>query len=695
MNHHEDQSFFMVLILAFSVFLLHGFYNHAFAQSPLLDVHLTENTEPIMTANAHQLLLDAKPKWLNTIKNPDLHTFKERILLLDFWTYCCINCLHVIPDLHQLEKEFGSALTVIGIHSGKFHNEQDDQAIRDAMQRYDIHHPVINDAAFDLWNKFRIQGWPSFVLIAPDGSVRGHISGEGQLPILRYHIQQLLKQFPETRTAGPIPTTLPSISPHLEANQKPILSFPTKIIWVEKTSYHPEGLLIADTGNHRILWVDMDGNIRYQIGGIDAGFQDGSATEARFSKPHGIAYRDGMIYVADTGNHAIRLIHIPHSSDAKQTASSIRVSTVAGTGKRGFELFIQQGPALSTSLASPWDIGWVHSHLLVIAMAGSHQIWTLDTKHSLVSVLAGNGQESINNGEYPHNTLSQPSALTMTPDGIYILDSETSALRLLKSTTLSTIIGTGLFDFGYKDGHRKDAQMQHPLGLSWDPISNTLLIADSFNHAIRQYNPKTHYLSTLLDSTKTKTPLTSGLKQPEGITQNQSFIFIANTNAHRIERLDRKTHQLIEFSIKPTQQNNHPIGPTNIPLTYHQFEQELPNNKWLDPFIISSNSQHILELSWEKPWGLNQTAPSTLTLYQSLEGKMIPLHLIPIEHIIEGKIILPPLEEGDYALAAMLFYCQKDNNAQCHIRSLKGNIKVQKTDSNRQEKSINHLIILP
>src|SRR5262249_6919567 len=109
--------------------------------------------------------------WLNTAGPIELHDLRGKFVLLDFWTYCCINCMHILPELHKLEQAWPKNLVVIGVHSAKFSTEQQTPNILAAIQRYKIEHPVINDAQHQLWQAFGVDVWPTVVLIDPEGNL--------------------------------------------------------------------------------------------------------------------------------------------------------------------------------------------------------------------------------------------------------------------------------------------------------------------------------------------------------------------------------------------------------------------------------------------------------------------------------------------------------------------------------------------
>jgi thiol-disulfide isomerase/thioredoxin len=106
-------------------------------------------------------------QWLNTATPLRLADLRGKIVLLDFWTYCCINCMHIIPELTALERKYPNELVVIGVHSAKFHNEGDSENIRQAILRYEIQHPVVNDRDFRIWRSYAVRAWPTLMVIKP------------------------------------------------------------------------------------------------------------------------------------------------------------------------------------------------------------------------------------------------------------------------------------------------------------------------------------------------------------------------------------------------------------------------------------------------------------------------------------------------------------------------------------------------
>jgi len=464
--------------------------------------------------------LDGGVGWFNADKPIKMADLKGKIVLLDFWTFCCINCMHVIPDLQRLERKYAKELVVIGVHSAKFDNEKDSESIRQAILRYDIEHPVINDAEFAVWNKFGAKAWPFFVLIDPEGNIVGTTSGEGQYETFVRAIDELIKKFDSklNREELKFGSERGKVKPGT-------LAFPGKVLATADRLY------IADTKHHRVLVTDHTGKVLQAVGGPESGARDGDLSTARFNEPQGMALKGTALYVADRQNHLIRKIDF----EAKT------VSTVAGTGKQMSHM--PGGPALSTGLNSPWDLALDQERLL-IAMAGNHQIWALDLVKGSVGPISGDGRENIMDGPHAKAEFSQPSGISIQGGKVYVADSEISAVRevdLDPAGRVRTLVGTGLFKFGDKDGVGDDVLLQHCIGLAWH--NGTLYVADSYNHKIKTVDPKTRAVRTFLGDGKkgNQDGRNARFHEPNGLSGWGDKLFIADTNNHAIRVCDLKT----------------------------------------------------------------------------------------------------------------------------------------------------------
>jgi thiol-disulfide isomerase/thioredoxin len=387
-------------------------------------------------------------EWLNTDRPLSLRDLRGKVVLLDFWTYCCINCMHIIPDLKKLEEKYAKELVVIGVHSAKFPGERETENIRQAILRYEIEHPVINDSAMEIWQQYAVRAWPTLMLIDPDGKVIGYKTGEGVYEPFDQLISKVIGEFDAKGKINRSPLDL-----KLERHKTPasMLAFPGKVLADEKSGK----LFIADSNHNRVVVLSLkDYSVIDVIGTGEMGMSDGSFESATFNHPQGMAFDGKALYVADTENHAIRRVDFDGRS----------VRTIAGTGKQADRIEQFGGQGRSVALNSPWDLV-LHSGTLYIAMAGPHQLWRMNPETGGIVPYAGTGREARIDGPLDESALAQPSGLTTDGKKLYFADSEVSAIRsadLDPKGYVETIVGQGLFDFGDKDGRGDEVRLQHP-----------------------------------------------------------------------------------------------------------------------------------------------------------------------------------------------------------------------------------------
>ena len=478
--------------------------------------------------------------WLNTDggKPISLADLKGQVVLLDFWTYCCINCMHIFPDLHYLEHKYaGQPLVVIGVHSGKFDQEKDADHIRQAILRHNIMHPVAVDSQYKIWNAYGVPGWPTLVLIDPQGYAVAGWSGEGHRDEIDAKIAELLK---EGRQKGTLARPLHFASE--QSSFKPgALDFPGKVLADAKSGR----LFISDTNHNRVLVADLKGKVSQIIGSGATGLKDGGFRDAELLQPQGLALSaDGRtLYIADTENHALRAADLEHGT----------VTTIAGAGVQAHRP-PGNGDARSTSLSSPWDLARVGEKLYV-AMAGVHQIWVMDLKGKTISVLAGTSREGAVDGKNSDAGFAQPSGLATDGRQIYVADSEASSIRAVsldpKDDSTRTVAGSGdLFGFGRRDGVGNTARFQHPLGVALH--GDTLFVADTFNGQIRGIDLKTSTVTTFLGSgaSDVGTDASPNFYEPGGISVMNDTLYIADTNHQRIVAVDIASKKSTVLSIE-------------------------------------------------------------------------------------------------------------------------------------------------
>lgn len=472
--------------------------------------------------------------WLNTERPLTLADLRGKLVLLDFWTYCCINCLHVLEDLKYLERKYaGQPFVVVGVHSPKFTTEDDAESVRQAIARYGITHPVLLDSGRRTWNAYAVRGWPTLVLVDPRGYVLGRVSGEGNRERLDAAIGQALEMLAGAGVLDnqPLPLRLEA-----EAGAMPTdspLLYPGKVL----ADAANDTLFVADSGHHRLVVSTLDGANAFSIGSGEPGAADGDYESATFRSPQGMALDAAhrWLYVADTGNHLIRRVDLAGHS----------VTTVAGTGDEGF-IRRGEGPAREMPLNSPWDVCQLGGKLY-IAMAGLHQLWVYDPARETVSVFAGSGAEGRADGSPDTAALAQPSGLATDGTELYVADSEISSVRgvalgLDGNPWVRTLAGGDLFEFGDRDGTGDDARMQHPLGVAWVPLGEPgggfVYVADTYNHKIRRLDRESRELVTLVGAgiagDEDGAAALARFREPSGLSYARGHLYVADTNNHRI-----------------------------------------------------------------------------------------------------------------------------------------------------------------
>lgn len=431
--------------------------------------------------------------------------------------------MHVIPQLRGLESKYRDEMVVVGVHSAKFPAERATANVREAVLRYGVAHPVINDRDFQVSQAYACRAWPTLMFIDPHGRVVGRHEGEAPMAELDVLLGRMLDEF---RGAGllhaqPLPLRLES---ELEAPSP--LRFPGKVL----ADREGERLYIADSGHHRLLIASRDGEVRHVIGDGHPGMDDGNAAAAHFLAPQGMALDRDALYVADTGNHAIRRIDL----------ASLTVRTVAGTGEQGFGARVG-GPASSSAISSPWDV-LAHDRILLIAMAGFHQIWALNIDAGTIEPWAGSGREDLVDGPPDTACFAQSSGLATDGARLFVADSETSSIRSVsfEDRHVATLVGRGLFEFGDEDGSGDDVLLQHALGVCWH--DDEVYVADSYNNKVKRLPPNTRVCRSFVGATeggrRDGSATDALLREPGGLSAAGDKLYVADTNNHAIRVVD-------------------------------------------------------------------------------------------------------------------------------------------------------------
>ncbi len=460
--------------------------------------------------------------WLNTGgRELTLVGLRGKIVLLDFWTFCCINCLHVLDELREVEADYADVLVTVGVHSPKFVHEADHAAVLAAVERYGVHHPVLDDPDLVTWQAYAVRAWPTLVVVDPEGYVVAQMSGEGHGHGLRSLLEELIAEHEVKGTlhrgAGPYVAPQPRPS---------TLRFPAKAVRLPGETF-----LVADAGHHQLVEVaaDLETAIR-RVGTGHPGLVDGDANAASFNEPNGLcllppevaSWCGYDVVVADTVNHALRGVRLRDGA----------VTTVAGIGRQwmhGDPQPMSADPAVAMS--SPWDVVWLPGwDEVAVAMAGVHQIWSFDPVTPSLSVRVGTTNEGLRDGAPDEAWLAQPSGLAVERGGdgarLWFVDSETSSLRQLAHGAVTTRVGTGLFEFGHVDGPVESALLQHPLGVTVLP-DQSIAVSDTYNGALRRLDPRTAEVTTLA----------TGLSEPSGAVVDGDTLVVVESAAHRLVRV--------------------------------------------------------------------------------------------------------------------------------------------------------------
>lgn len=586
--------------------------------------------------------------WLNTGgKDLSLEDLRGKIVILDFWTFACINCLHVLDEMRPLEERFSDVLVTVGVHSPKFEHEADPDALAAAVERYEITHPVLDDPNLTTWQAYSARAWPTLVVIDPEGYIAANLAGEGHVAGLNSLVEELVTEHEAKGTLhrGDGPYVPP----------EPVsrtLRFPGKAVPVTR----PLGgdassvgrFLVADTGHHRIveLEADLETVVRAWGSGVadkdgvltspEKGHRDGDAASALFTEPQGltilpaeVAEQVGYdIVVADTVNHRLRGID----------AASGTVVTVAGNGVQRLidaerVMEAQEGPAvgslglspLEVSLSSPWDVLWSDvTDSVIVAMAGTHQIFSFSPRTGELRVLAGTGLEGLTDGVAEEAWFAQTSGLAADAHGdIWLADSETSSLRVLRlsqdpeAPAVETVVGEGLFDFGFRDGDPQEARLQHPLGVTVLPDSS-VLVADTYNGAIRRYRGE-HRAADGTTVPAAVSTVTRGLKEPsdvllggEAVGGDLGTLLVVETNAHELVRVAVPEEFLtVDEGARETQRPTTAVaaGEFELAIGFAAPTGQKLDDRWGDPtqLKISSSPEDLILQGAGNSEGLSRT----------------------------------------------------------------------------------------
>lgn len=452
--------------------------------------------------------------WVNAPAAPTLAELRGRVVLVHFWNASNIHSQHVAVDLRFLENKYNDGLSILGIHTPHFDAERQSNVVLQAVNRHYLRHPVANDYNFDVWRQYGVTAWPTIAVIDTEGGFAGLMSGEGR----REEIDALIAQMLDDAAFHNNRSFEPARSVSRPEARMP-LRFPGKILVTENA------LFVADTGHNRVLECTHDGDMRRQIGSGNAAFMDGRIEEAGFNEPLGMVMSKDMLYIADRGNHSIRRVRLMTGE----------VETLAGNGTHGYPVAQEYDFANQVALNSPWDLA-LAGERLYIAMAGQNQIWNYDLSRNRLACTAGSGMHGRDDGDASTATFARPTGLSFAEQTLYVADSDSSSIRALRSDgRTQTLVGAGVFEFGDADGLPAAARLQGAMGVAVDPGGQILWVADTYNNRLKAVSLRGGGVKTI--------NLPFKFQHPTDVVSSPGRIWIANSGAHEIVRIDTGTGQ--------------------------------------------------------------------------------------------------------------------------------------------------------
>jgi len=645
-------------------------------------------------------------QWLNTggpLRKKDL---KGKFVILDFWTYCCINCIHILPELKKLEQAYPNQLVVIGVHSAKFETEKGTKNIEEAILRYEIEHPVVNDHEHEIWNMFGVRSWPTVMLVDPQGKAVWYTGGEIQFEDVDVLLKAALPYYRQQGLLDETPLRFDLLAHSQEATP---LRFPGKVL-ADRVG---ERLFITDSNHNRIVVTSLDGTLLNTIGSGAIGHEDGDFASATFDHPQGLVLHKNVLYVADTENHLLRKVDL----------ESRQVTTIAGQGVQGRNPWLgldrnrsldaiperYVAKPLEAALNSPWAL-WVHGDDLYIAMAGPHQIWKMPLDESEIGPYAGNGREDIVDGpllprvpyQEGYASFAQPSGLTSDGQRLFVADSEGSSIRAVPFTSdedVTTLVGTAdlphsrLFTFGDQDGKREDVLLQHALGVEY--FEGRIFVADTYNNKIKVVDAKSGETKTVAGTGEpgaSDTP--AQFDEPAGIAYAGGTLFVADTNNHVIRTIDVATRQVATLTIKGLE------PPPRVNQTPAPDFSNSPRVK-VDPAKVKSADGLIrmtLAIAFPEGWKLNPQAPLNYWLTDIRDGGPIDEKVAATGKVmVDGKKLtldVPVSGSGKDAVrvALVYYYCQEGGEGVCKMGSVVWEVPLEVGDDANEDVLLTHQV---
>jgi thiol-disulfide isomerase/thioredoxin len=612
-------------------------------------------------SEVNKIFTKPEQKWLNISRPLTEADLKDRVVLLHFWNRSCVSCITSLPEIKKLEQQLGDKLVVIGVYSAKFEGEKDARLIENAVLKHDITHAVVVDDDLKIWQNFNIKAWPSFVLLNAHGALYETYVGENSTEELAKDTKKLISRYRYKINSEPLP-----LAPEKFNKIGNVLRFPSKLEYAFSFPYKTNkgaAIFISNAGQNNIIATNLDGDILLKVGREKENLVDGNFDEASFNSPSGMLFDGENLYVADSGNHAIRLINFKDGI----------VSTIIGSGSQGEA--IETGENFSASeieLSSPTDLEFFpDKNTIAISNSGTNQILLYKISEKKISVLAGNGAQGNADGKGALATLAQTSDMAVFQNKLYFLDALTSSLRVSdEQGDVKTLIGNGE-KFGHANGDKSKALMQNPLGLTADATG--VYISDSFNHKIRKYDFASKQLRDLVgadasDEVGAKTRFDS----PEGILTIGNVFYVADSNNNRVLIVNRGNFNSQILNVMP---------PLKLPK--EGFLEYLPNLQKSEEVALKEDSEVTLKIDVNDGWKINEEGPSFINLLEMHGAEKADLITSFDWHLVKSKEMkLPKLSSSkDYLIQGTIYYCEDKKNALCYVKSYEQKISAKGTET--------------
>lgn len=446
--------------------------------------------------------------WLNLAEPLRLSQLRGRVCALGFVNVGSAWSLQCLRDLAQLQLRHGDRLQALAVHVPRFDHERDARCIAGNLHRHGIELPLAHDPDWVLWQYYGIDAWPTVVLIDGEGRIRERIVGDGPIRELDARALALCDAQPHPENAATL---------RLRHDNEPLLPLRFPVGLAVDAKY----LYVVDSGHQRVLECDHAGRVLRQFGSGDTGFIDGPAELAAFCRPHALCLQRGQLYVVDGGNHAVRRIDL----------RSGEVATLCGAGRPGAPVPGKVDDPRAVTFDQPSAATMVDDSLL-IACRGDNRIWRYDLGKDRLDLLAGSGELAVRDGSGDGAAFAEPVGLAVVQQRVYVCDRAGSAIRsvAMRNREVATLVGSGGWSFGAADGARSEASLQAPLAIALDPDAPLLWIADAGNNLLRMLRLGGGELSTC--------QLSQPLHAPGGLAVGADAVWLADTNAHAVLRVD-------------------------------------------------------------------------------------------------------------------------------------------------------------